>query len=136
MHNIFLTNGKLNSYRSNYKFVDESEYLIKKNNAYYFKNNELIIYNSSINYRNNTLKLFIPIHSSRGLIARSIAYMKYTYNDLVLENVIDINILLKWNKEYPPSEIEKKRNLLIKKIQGNENIFINNYELVNNYFNY
>ena len=30
MHNIFLTNGKLNSYRSNYKFVDENEYIIKK----------------------------------------------------------------------------------------------------------
>jgi endonuclease I len=134
MHNIFLTNGRLNSYRSNYKFVDESEYLIKKNNAYYFKNNELIIYNSSINYRNNTLKLFIPIHSSRGLIARSIAYMKYTYEDLVLENVIDKNILLKWNSQYPPSEIEKKQNILITEIQGNENIFITNYELVNIFF--
>tara|TARA_B100001093_G_scaffold508316_1_gene570286 strand:+ start:1068 stop:1868 length:801 start_codon:yes stop_codon:yes gene_type:complete len=134
MHNIFLTNSKLNSYRSNYKFVDESEYLIKKNNGYYFKNNEFIVYNNYTNYRNNSLKLFIPIHSSRGLIARSVAYMKYTYEDLVLENVIDKNILIKWNNIYPPSEIEKKQNLLIKEIQGNENIFITNYELVNNYF--
>ena len=134
MHNIFLTNGKINSYRSNYKFVDECEYLIKKKNNYYFKHNELIIYNNSINYRNTSLKLFIPIHSSRGLISRSIAYMKYTYEDLILENVIDKNILLKWNNLYPPSEIEKKQNILIKEIQGNENIFITNYELVNIFF--
>ena len=60
--------------------------------------------------------------------------MKYTYEDLILENAIDKNILFKWNKEYPPSEIEKKQNILIKEIQGNENIFINDYELVNMYF--
>ena len=60
--------------------------------------------------------------------------MKYTYEDLILENVIDRNILLKWNKQYPPSEIEKKQNMLIKEIQGNENIFITNYELVNIFF--
>ena len=62
--------------------------------------------------------------------------MKYTYEDLVLENVIDKNTLIKWNNIYPPLEIEKKQNILIKEIQGNENIFITNYELVNNYFKY
>ena len=122
MHNIFLTNGKINSYRSNYKFVDEKNYLIKENDKYYFEYNKLLIYDNSINYRNNSLKLFIPIHSSRGIIARSIAYMKYTYENLILENVIDKNILIKWNNEYPPTEIEKKQNLIIKQIQGNENI--------------
>ena len=131
MHNIFLTNGKINSYRSNYKFVDEKNYLIKENDKYYFEYNKLLIYDNSINYRNNSLKLFIPIHSSRGIIARSIAYMKYTYENLILENVIDKNILIKWNNEYPPTEIEKKQNLIIKQIQGNENIFITNYQLVN-----
>ena len=57
--------------------------------------------------------------------------MKYTYENLILENVIDKNILIKWNNEYPPTEIEKKQNLIIKQIQGNENIFITNYQLVN-----
>ena len=109
MHNIFLTNGKINSYRSNYKFVDEKNYLIKENDKYYFEYNKLLIYDNSINYRNNSLKLFIPIHSSRGIIARSIAYMKYTYKNLILENVIDKNILIKWNNEYPPTEIEKNK---------------------------
>ena len=134
MHNIFLTNGKVNSYRSNYKFVDKFEFLIKKKKNYYFKYNQLIVYNNYTNYINTSCQTFIPIHSSRGLVARSIAYMKYTYEDLILENAIDKNILFKWNKEYPPSEIEKKQNILIKEIQGNENIFINDYELVNMYF--
>ena len=123
MHNIFLTRSELNNYRSNYKFVDETECLINFENS----NN----YDNYINYKNNSLKIFIPLHSSRGLIARSIAYMKYTYEDLILEKVIDKNTLLKWNYQYPPSEIEKKQNLLIKQVQGNENIFITNHELVN-----
>ena len=44
-------------------------------------------------------------------------------------------MLLKWNNIHPPTEIEKKQNILIKEIQGNENIFITNYELVNIFFN-
>ena len=129
MHNIFLTRSELNNYRSNYKFIDETECLINFDNSINFENS--INYDNYINYKNNSLKIFIPLHSSRGLIARSIAYMKYTYEDLILEKVIDKNTLLKWNYQYPPSEIEKKQNLLIKQVQGNENIFITNHELVN-----
>ena len=134
MHNIFLTQGKINSFRSNYKYVDEENYLIKKNDNYYINlNNKLIKYNSSINYKNNTLKLFIPFYSSRGIIARAIIYMKYTYNDLLIENVIDKKTLIKWNSQYPPTLIEKKQNLLIKEVQGNENIFITDYNLINDF---
>lgn len=135
MHNIFLTNAKMNSYRSNYKFVDENDYLVNNNYINYINlKSKLVSYNNSINYRNNSLKLFIPIHTSRGLIARSIAYMKYTYDDLILDNVINKNVLLKWNTQYPPTEIEKKQNLLIENIQGNKNIFITQYKLVDQLF--
>ena len=36
--------------------------------------------------------------------------MKYTYKNLILENVIDKNILIKWNNEYPPLD-RKKQNI-------------------------
>ena len=135
MHNIFLTTAYLNNYRSNYKYVDENNYLIYKDNKPYLNfTNELVFYDPHKNYKNNKLKIFIPYLESRGIISRSIAYMKMTYPELVLEKVIDLEILIKWNNQYPPTEIEKKQNEIINTIQGNYNPFIfNNRNIENNF---
>ena len=136
MHNIFLTESRLNSNRSNYKYVDETYYLIYKDNIPYISiDNNLIQYSKQLNYKNNHHKLFIPYAESRGIIVRSIAYMKYTYKDLVIENVIDIETIVKWNIEYPPTVIEKKQNEKIMEIQGNYNPFILDPELINEIYN-
>lgn len=118
MHNIYLTESLTNSHRSNYKFFDEEYFLILKSDQYLY-------YNNSKNYKNNKHKLFIPCHQSRGLISRSIKYMLYNYDKLLLQDVIDEYTLNKWDIENPPSEFEHKKNELIKKEQGNKNIFIN-----------
>ena len=60
--------------------------------------------------------------------------MKYTYDDIILDNIIDINTLKYWNKMYPPTITEKKLNDLIYQLQGNYNIFILNHLLINEYF--
>ena len=60
--------------------------------------------------------------------------MKLTYIELNMDNVIDVYTLKKWNLLYPPSFYEKYRNYIIKLKQGNENIFITNYSLVNELF--
>lgn len=117
MHNIYLTESLTNSHRSNYKFFDE-EYFSKL--KYY----QYLHYNNSKNYKNNKYKLFVPCYQSRGLISRSIKYMLYNYDKLLLEDVIDEYTLNKWDIENPPSEFEYKKNELIKKEQGNYNIFI------------
>lgn len=105
----------------------EKQYKIKKTN------NFVKIHNTQ-NYKNNKLKLFIPHKESRGAIARSLAYMKYTYPNLELDKVINSSTLIEWNCAYPPTNIERMQNEVIKNIQGNYNIFILNHDLVNEYF--
>ena len=123
MHNIYLTCSKTNSHRSNYKYIDENIY----NKDY---NNKKLITVSSNNFKNNKCKFFIPCINTRGAIARSIAYMKYIYPELNIENVLDLELILKWNLLYPPTQVEIERNKIIKSIQGNDNPFISKYNRI------
>ena len=123
MHNIYLTSSKTNSHRSNYKYIDENIY-----NKYY-KNKKLIRVSSN-NFKNNKCRFYIPCINTRGAIARSIAYMKHTYPQLNIENVLDLELILKWNLLYPPTQLEIKRNNIIYSIQGNDNLFISKYNKI------
>jgi len=107
MHNIVLTNYYTNNLRSNKKFSHET-----------------------VNH-----KYYVPCNYSRGTIARSLAYMKYSYPLLNLSNVIDNNIILAWNELYPPTELEVKKNNIIFKYQGNKNIFIEDYKILTQFIN-
>ena len=60
--------------------------------------------------------------------------MKIIYSELSIDNIIDLDTLIKWNNQYPPSQLEKEKNLLIYQIQGNYNEFILNSDLINKYF--
>jgi endonuclease I len=134
IHNIYLTSQYYNSYRNNYKFIDENQiHNYKLNNLIYLDNNlneniniSDIIYNKYKNYKNNNYKIFIPCYKNRGIIARSIAYMIYFYPELNIHDIIDIETLIKWNELYPPSIYEIKKNKINNYIQGNSNIFIDN----------
>ena len=103
MHNIYLTNYYTNNLRSNKKFS-------------HFIN------------ENVSKKIYIPCNYSRGIIARALVYMKYTYPLLNLSKIIDYNIIILWNELYPPTEYELKKNNIISKYQGNKNIFIEDYK--------
>lgn len=134
IHNIYLTSQYFNSYRSNYKFIDEKQknlynldtLLCLDNNLHKDIEIDCIIYEKQNNYKNNKSKIFIPCHSSRGAIARSIAYMIEFYPGLHIEDIIDIDILILWNELYPPNIYEIEKNKLCKYVQGNSNIFIDN----------
>ena len=114
MHNIYLTNYYTNNLRSNKKFSHAVDETLNQ-------------------------KGYIPCNYSRGTIARSLAYMKYSYPLLNLSNVIDSSIILAWNELYPPTELELKKNNIIFNYQGNKNIFIEDYKkltaFINNNFN-
>jgi endonuclease I len=110
MHNIVLTNYYTNNLRSNKKFVDSV--------------NQTAIHN-----------YYSPCNYSRGTIARSLAYMKYSYPLLNLSNVIDNDIITAWNELYPPTELEHKKNNIIFKYQGNKNIFIEDYKKLTAFIN-
>ena len=103
MHNIYLTNYYTNNLRSNKKFS-------------HFIN------------ENISKRIYIPCNYSRGIIARALVYMKYTYPLLNLSKIIDYNIIILWNELYPPTEYELKKNNIISKYQGNKNIFIEDYK--------
>ena len=103
MHNIYLTNYYTNNLRSNKKFS-------------HFIN------------ENISKRIYIPCNYSRGIIARALVYMKYTYPLLNLSKIIDYNIIILWNDLYPPTEYEFKKNNIISKYQGNKNIFIEDYK--------
>jgi endonuclease I len=113
MHNIYLTNYYTNNLRSNKKFSHASHYVDE----------------------NIGKKVYVPCSNSRGIIARTLAYMKYTYPLLNLSNVIDTNIILLWNELYPPTELELKKNDIIYNYQGNKNIFIEDYKILTQFIN-
>jgi endonuclease I len=110
MHNIYLTNYYSNNLRSNYKFAD--------------------------NVNTNTSKnIYIPCNYSRGIIARALVYMKYTYPLLNLSTIIDYDIIILWNKLYPPTDYEVEKNNIVYNYQGNKNIFIEDYKKLELFIN-
>ncbi|WP_417585996.1 endonuclease [Nitrincola sp.] len=62
-----------------------------------------------------------PVDKSKGALARSILYMSSEY---FLIPKGDVQTLIEWALQYPPSEHEKWRNEEIERIQGTRNKFI------------
>jgi hypothetical protein len=110
MHNIYLTNYYTNNLRSNYKFADYVNTNTSKN-------------------------IYIPCNYSRGIIARALVYMKYTYPLLNLSTIIDYDIIILWNKLYPPTDYEVEKNNIVYNYQGNKNIFIEDYKKLELFIN-
>lgn len=135
-NNRFVLNKIKSKIQNNDKFL--KKIIVKREKQYKKKQKQKLNFvkiHDTQNYKNNKFKLFIPHAEARGAIARSLAYMKYTYHNLELDKVINSSTLIEWNRAYPPTNIERMQNEVIKNIQGNYNIFILNYDLVNEYFN-
>ncbi len=130
LHNLGITSGFYNVHRSNYKYSDSSPivyslYKLNNNMVSIQINDNNNLDSKTYNYKNCALKIFIPIESSRGEIARSILYMSNLYGKNNMDKIIDEKLLHQWNKKYPPTEREKRKNIQIFKLQGNKNPFIN-----------
>ena len=134
-HNIFMTKAYINMHRSNYRFWDEkyisfSSNILRDLWKIYPDTSSLSLNNRrnldffNYNYKSNTGRIFFPNHSSRGKIARTLAYMKFVYPELNLNHVIDERTLINWHRNFPVSEEEFERNEVIKEIQGNTNPFV------------
>lgn len=119
MHNIIKTLNTLNLNRSNYKFYDEYDK--------YDKNWIMLEYDNYVNHKD---KLFIPNNDSKGIISRAILYMyrEYKCNP---KKIIDVEILKKWYYNFPPKHDEIYHNMVIKRVQNKNNIFISNYNKKN-----
>tara|TARA_B100001094_G_scaffold234692_1_gene229686 strand:+ start:2408 stop:2755 length:348 start_codon:yes stop_codon:yes gene_type:complete len=83
-----------------------------------------IIDTYTFNYKDNKQRVWLPTEKSRGPIARSVAYMLTIYPKLDSENIIDVDLLKRWHKMYPPETWEVDHMWKIFSVQGNLNPFI------------
>ncbi len=127
-HNLHAADASTNIARSNFDFdeVTGGTY-IEEADAYY----------------NESEMKFEPADRDKGIIARTILYMAVRYEgdngELDFEVVDRVNTssssvaehgklstLLKWNRAYPPTDFERRRNERVFEYQGNRNPFIDN----------
>ena len=92
-HNIFKASKELNNARSNYVFSDNINIKWQK-----IKDD---------NYISNNYKLFMPREKDRGIIARSILYMRYKYNYRI---IMDNETIIKWCLKYKPNINKSYKN--------------------------
>lgn len=107
-HNIYATTDKINQLRCNY------EYGVLPKSCYKYEDNIICKKN----------KIFYPRKQDRGIIARSILYMRDKYN---YTNFGDMTLYEEWNKQYKPTKKEIIHNEIGYLIQGNVNKYISNY---------
>lgn len=107
-HNIYATTDKINQLRCNY------EYGVLPKSCYKYEDNIICKKN----------KIFYPRKQDRGIIARSILYMRDKYN---YTNFGDMTLYEEWNKQYKPTKKEIIHNEIGYLIQGNLNKYISNY---------
>lgn len=80
--------------------------------------------------------VFEPPDAVKGRVARGLLYFYSRYKDsrtfgrsaTVFWNQ-QIELMLKWNREFPPDAFEARRNDLVESWQGNRNPFIDDYRL-------
>lgn len=129
-HHLRPANAQLNSSRGNNNFGEVST--INKN---------IVTENGSTSYKNlcyQASSTFYPGETFRGATARILMYMQTRWGDqynlkFVLgsgysKTIGDIEDLMKWHYQEPPTEAEIVRNNYVYSIQGNRNPFIDHPE--------
>ncbi|MFA6316701.1 MAG: endonuclease [Elusimicrobiota bacterium] len=122
LHHLMATLEHPNSIRSNYPFGE-----IKTDRPEY----------SNKGGAKMDQGVFEPPDFTKGRVARAAFYFYARYNDKRIFmgaapnfwTRANIEILLRWNKEFPPSQFEQDRNDLVQRWQGNRNPFIDDPSL-------
>ena len=81
--------------------------------------------------------VFEPPDAVKGRVARAVLYFYTRYYDRnITQGGFDdsfwndrIDMLLRWNRDFPPNADEKARNVLVERFQGNRNPFIDDPSL-------
>ena len=114
MHNLVPAIGEINGDRSNYPYGN-----IRGEKRVYGRVDMEI---------DSSKRLAEPKRSILGDIARTYLYMRDKYN-LYIDPEHE-KLFIKWNNQDPVSRWEKKKNLLVKDIQGDNNDYISNYRKI------
>ncbi|NOZ89680.1 MAG: hypothetical protein GXO60_00180 [Epsilonproteobacteria bacterium] len=111
MHNLVPAIGEINGDRSNFKYG-----MIEAEKRIYGK------VNMEIDFHGRKAE---PRDSVFGDIARTYFYMRDRYGLKISKS--QEKMFIAWNNLDPVSSWEKKKNQLVKKIQGDENLYVTNY---------
>ena len=130
LHNLMLYPCNVNTHRSNYKYI--SDYKIYDKSVILDPNGNKIDYKQPMKeldvfIKTNERHLFLPRKQYRGEIARACMYFLTTYpkyQDIIFDKVLDPFTLLTWHHEYPVQNYEREKNIAIKEIQQNRNIYV------------
>jgi len=114
MHNLVPAIGEINGDRSNYPYGN-----IRGEKRVYGKVDMEI---------DSSKRIAEPKKSILGDIARVYFYMHDRYNMYI--SPTEEKKLIKWNNQDPVSRWEKKKNRLVRAIQGDNNEYISNYRKV------
>ena len=135
LHNLVLYPAKVNIHRSNFKYI--SDLKIYEDSIILDKNGNVCSYDKPLHdnfcIKNARKKYFLPSNEFKGDISRAAMYFLYTYPKYrknILKNIIDPYTILTWHHQYPVSEFEIYKSVEISKIQGNENLFIKQPQLL------
>ena len=111
MHNLVPAIGEINGDRSNYKYA-----MIEGEERLYGKVNMEIKFSD---------KRAEPREKVFGDIARTYFYMRDKYGLRISKS--QEKMLIAWNNIDPVDRWEKRKNRIIKELQGDENLYITNY---------
>lgn len=76
--------------------------------------------------------VFEPPDAVKGRVARALLYFYTRYNDRNISNGAfgddfwntKLDMILRWNRQFPPTDWERSRNDAVEKFQGNRNPFV------------
>jgi len=111
LHNLYPSIGEVNKDRGSHAFVDK---LRDRDNPKGYGKCQM--------YYNQKHYLSEPTKRSKGIIARAYLYMHQRYH-LKLDSA-HLRLYRQWNTMYKVTDNECKRNVMIKRIQGNDNPFV------------
>ena len=114
MHNLVPAIGEINGDRSNFKYG-----MIEGESKLYGK------VNMEISFAQRKAE---PKESTFGDIARTYFYMRDRYGLRLSKS--QEKMFIAWNNMDPVSRWEKKKNQIIKELQGDENLYITNYKKI------
>jgi deoxyribonuclease-1 len=114
MHNLVPAIGEINGDRSNFKYG-----MIEDEKRVYGKVDMEVLFSA---------KKVEPAEFIYGDIARTYFYMRDRYGFKLSKS--QEKMLIAWNNLDPVSAWEKKRNLLIKELQGDNNSYVSDYKKI------
>jgi len=114
MHNLVPAIGEINGDRSNFRYA-----MVEGENRLYGKVDMEIVFKD---------KKAEPMPSVYGDIARTYFYMRDRYGLRISKT--QEKMLIAWNNLDPVSAWEKKRNNLIKELQGDNNPYVSDYKKI------